>query len=42
MADASPSAGEISAHLAEIFGAEVSRQAISTITDRVMDWSWTA
>jgi putative transposase len=29
--------GEISAHLAEIYGAEVSKQAISTITDRVMD-----
>lgn len=29
--------GEISAHLAEIYGAEVSRQTISTITDQVMD-----
>jgi putative transposase len=29
--------GEISAHLAEIYGAQVSKQAISTITDRVMD-----
>jgi putative transposase len=29
--------GEISAHLAEVYGAEVSKQAISTITDRVMD-----
>ena len=29
--------GEISAHLAEIYGAEVSKQTISTITDRVMD-----
>lgn len=29
--------GEISAHLAEVYGAEVSRQAISTITDKVMD-----
>jgi putative transposase len=29
--------GEISAHLAEVYGAEVSRQTISTITDKVMD-----
>jgi putative transposase len=29
--------GEISAHLAEIYGAQVSKQAISTITDRVME-----
>ena len=29
--------GEIAAHLAEVYGAEVSRQTISTITDRVMD-----
>jgi putative transposase len=29
--------GEISAHLAEIYGAEVSKQTISTITDRVME-----
>jgi putative transposase len=29
--------GEISAHLAGIYGAEVSRQTISTITDQVMD-----
>jgi transposase-like protein len=29
--------GEISAHLAEIYGAEVSKQTISAITDRVMD-----
>jgi putative transposase len=29
--------GEISAHLAEIYGAEVSTQTISAITDRVMD-----
>ena len=29
--------GEISAHLAEVYGAEVSKQTISTITDRVMD-----
>ncbi len=29
--------GEISAHLAEVYGAEVSKQAISTITDKVMD-----
>ncbi|GAA2602629.1 hypothetical protein GCM10010435_97260 [Winogradskya consettensis] len=28
---------EISAHLAEVYGAEVSRQTISTITDKVMD-----
>ncbi len=29
--------GEIAAHLAEVYGAEVSNQTISTITDRVMD-----
>jgi transposase-like protein len=29
--------GEIAAHLAEIYGAEVSKQTICTITDRVMD-----
>jgi transposase-like protein len=29
--------GEIAAHLAEVYGAEVSKQAITTITDRVMD-----
>jgi transposase-like protein len=29
--------GEICAHLAEVYGAEVSRQTISTITDKVVD-----
>ncbi|MFI8392226.1 transposase [Streptomyces sp. NPDC085540] len=29
--------GEVQAHLAEVYGAEVSRQAISTIADKVMD-----
>ena len=29
--------GEISAHLAEVYGAEVSRQTISTITDAVVE-----
>jgi putative transposase len=29
--------GEVQAHLAEIYGAEVSRQTISTITDAVLD-----
>ncbi|EMD23712.1 Mobile element protein [Amycolatopsis azurea DSM 43854] len=29
--------GEISAHLAEAYGAEVSRQTISTITDKVLE-----
>ncbi len=29
--------GEISAHLAEIYGAEVSKQTISTITDKVLE-----
>jgi putative transposase len=29
--------GEISAHLAEVYGAEVSKQTITAITDRVMD-----
>jgi putative transposase len=41
--------GEISAHLAEVYGAEVSKRAITAITGRVMeglaDWqdrSWVA
>ena len=29
--------GEITAHLAEVYGADVSRQTISTITDKVID-----
>ncbi len=29
--------GEISSHLAEVYGAEVSKRAISTITDAVME-----
>jgi transposase-like protein len=29
--------GEISAHLSEVYGAEVSKQTISTITDKVME-----
>lgn len=29
--------GEISAHLAEVYGAEVSKQTISTITGKVME-----
>lgn len=29
--------GEISAHLAEVYGAEVSKQTISTITDKVVE-----
>ncbi|SIN35855.1 Transposase (or an inactivated derivative) [Micromonospora cremea] len=29
--------GEIAAHLAEVYGADVSKQTISTITDKVMD-----
>ena len=29
--------GEISAHLAEVYGAQVSKQTISTITDRVLE-----
>jgi transposase-like protein len=29
--------GEVQAHLAEVYGAEVSRQSISTITDKVLD-----
>ncbi|MGH3182054.1 MAG: IS256 family transposase [Streptosporangiaceae bacterium] len=32
-----PTHGEISAHLAEIYGAEVSRATITAITDRVME-----
>jgi transposase-like protein len=31
------STGEISAHLGEVYGAEVSKQTISAITDRVLD-----
>jgi transposase-like protein len=29
--------GEVQAHLAEVYGAEVLRQTISTITDKVLD-----
>lgn len=29
--------GEIQAHLSEVYGADVSRQTISTITDKVVD-----
>jgi transposase-like protein len=29
--------GEMSAHLAEIYGAEVSKQTITTMTDRVVE-----
>jgi putative transposase len=29
--------GEICAHLAEVYGASVSKQTISTITDRVIE-----
>jgi putative transposase len=29
--------GEVQAHLAEVYGTEVSRETISTITDRVLD-----
>ena len=29
--------GEISAHLAEVYGAEVSKQTVTTITDRVLE-----
>ncbi len=29
--------GEIAAHLAEVYGAEVSKQTISTITDKVLE-----
>ena len=29
--------GEISAHLREVYGAEVSKQAISSITDKVIE-----
>jgi putative transposase len=31
------SSGEISAHLAELYGTSVSKENISTITDRVLD-----
>jgi putative transposase len=30
--------GEISAHFAEIYGASVSKETISRITDRVLEW----
>jgi transposase-like protein len=29
--------GEVAAHLVEVYGAEVSRQTISTITDKVVE-----
>lgn len=29
--------GEVQAHLAEVYGTDVSRQTISTITDKVLD-----
>lgn len=29
--------GEVQAHLAEVYGADVSRQTISTITDKVLE-----
>ncbi|WP_436846434.1 transposase [Streptomyces griseorubiginosus] len=29
--------GEVQAHLAEVHGAEVARQTISTITDKVLE-----
>ncbi len=29
--------GEVQAHLAEVYGAEVSRQTISTVTDKVLE-----
>ncbi len=29
--------GEISAHLAEVYGAQVSKQTVSTITEKVME-----
>jgi transposase-like protein len=32
-----PTHGEISAHLAEVYGAQVSKQTITTITERVME-----
>lgn len=29
--------GEVQAHLAEVYGADVSRQTLSAITDKVLD-----
>lgn len=29
--------GEVQAHLAEVYGAEVSHQTISTVTDKVLE-----
>jgi putative transposase len=37
MNDKRVTTGEIQAHLAEIYGVQVSRDTISTITDRVLD-----
>ena len=37
MSRSDPVNGHIAAHLAEVYGAEVSKQAITTITDRVME-----
>ena len=37
MNDKGVTAGEVQAHLAEIYGVQVSRDTISTITDRVLD-----
>jgi hypothetical protein len=37
MNDKGVTTGEVQAHLAEIYGAQVSRDTISTITDRVLD-----
>jgi transposase-like protein len=32
-----PTTGEICAHLAEVYGAQVSRQTIATLTDKVVE-----
>ena len=37
MNDKGVTTGEVQAHLAEIYGVQVSRDTISTITDRVLD-----
>ncbi|MER7006117.1 transposase [Dactylosporangium sp. NPDC000555] len=39
-----PTTGEACAHLAEVYGTDVAKETISTITDRALDsfsaWKW--
>jgi hypothetical protein len=32
--------GEISAHFAQVYGAEVSKDAVSRITEKVIEWGY--